>query len=476
MAAGYLVAGLWLLVIIPVFLYVRSTRWMAAWRRREDLSVVACESCRVARSIASVVVLDPEQGTATKLFKPPPVVRLLYWLAFQAKFPYESNTKALEAGKYRREIASMLTLHRFGKDLVAPVTSVDCGHGQCSFVTEYVPGSIAENDEPTRRFLTDVSETFAEAGLSVWQVNPHNPHAHTNLIMTPEGDFKIIDLESAVISLLPAPGQFRSSLKSGNLPIFDDIDFPRLSSYIRNNEAALEASLGSGRVADLNHATRHAEEAIKAWKDAEPRIWGHIISRVYRLLDWKAFFQHLMGALTGADRAAEVFLCRGIDRWEGEGRISVEQAAELRSHLSSRRVQVALRYLGAHLVLSVAIAVPIPGMRSLGRFAWTLVFWGRVQSRRFRHRTVHDGGKVANIHTPLVMLLALVPLVGSAAYLAARPLRYKLLVRLMLDEVGCKLPFRLYQRTHLDRWVAPAPKKVERNEAPAVTAGNRAPR
>ena len=227
-SAGYLLAALWLLVIIPIFVYLRGTRWMSAWQNKENPAVVACESCTVASSIASVVVLDPEEGTATKRYVPPPLVRVLYWIAFQAKFPYENNTAALESGRYRRQIASLLTTHRFGKDLVAPVTTIDCTHGSCSFVTEFIPGELAQNDKQAQKFLGEVSESFAEAGLSVWQVNPRNPHAHTNLILTPEGDYKIIDLESAVISLFPAPGQFRSSLKSGNLPIFDDIDFPRL--------------------------------------------------------------------------------------------------------------------------------------------------------------------------------------------------------------------------------------------------------
>ncbi|MCH8298430.1 MAG: phosphatase PAP2 family protein, partial [Chloroflexi bacterium] len=184
-AAGYLLAAIWLLVIIPIFMYVRGTRWMSAWKNRENPAVVACESCMVASSIASVVVLDPEEGTATKVYVPPPLVRILYWIAFQAKFPYETNAAALQSGKYRRQIASLLTTHRFGKDLVAPVTTIDCTHGNCSFVTEFIPGELAKNDEPAQKFLGEVTESFAEAGLSVWQVNPRNPHAHTNLILTP---------------------------------------------------------------------------------------------------------------------------------------------------------------------------------------------------------------------------------------------------------------------------------------------------
>ena len=181
---------------------------MSSREDRQDLSIIGCESCRIARSIASTVVLDPEQGTATKVYAPPPLVRVLYWLVFQAKFPYETNSSALRAAKYRRQIGSLLTIHRFGKDLVAPVTTVDCGHGNCSFVTEFVPGELAQNDDPAREFMAEVSETFAQAGLSVWQVNPRNPHAHTNLILTQEGDYKIIDLESAVVTLLPQPTHF----------------------------------------------------------------------------------------------------------------------------------------------------------------------------------------------------------------------------------------------------------------------------
>ena len=397
-AAGYLLGSLWLLVIIPVFVYVQGLKWMSSWQR-EDLSVIGCESCRTERSIASVVTLDPEQGTATKVYRPPPLVNLLYWIAFQARFPYKNNSLALEAGRYRRDIASLLTKHRFGKDLVAPVSAVNCMHGECNFVTEFIPGQRVENDESAKVFLGEVAETFAEAGLSVWQINPRNPHAHTNLIRTPEGDFKIIDLESAVVTLLPAPGQWRSALKAGNFPIFDDIDFPRLREYISTNEGALEASLGPDGLADLKHATDHAEQSIGAWKEAEPRIWGHIVSRTYKLLNWQSYAQHLMGAVAGADRAAEVFLCDGIDRWEQEKRITPSEASDLRTRLSSREVQVATRHLGAHLVLSVAVAVPIPGLRSLARFLWTLAFWVKAQGRRFRRRSTTQDRDVSNIHS-----------------------------------------------------------------------------
>ena len=454
-AAGYLLAAIWLMLVIPAFVFLRNTKWMSPRQLGQNASVIACESCKVVGSIASVVVLDPKEGTATKVYTPPPLARLLYWMAFQAKFPYETNVAALKSGKYRRQIASLLTAHRFGKDLVAPVTSIDCGHGSCSFVTEYIPGEVAKNDEAAQKFLGEVSESFAEAGLSVWQVNPRNPHAHTNLIHTPEGDYKIIDLESAVVTLLPAPGQLRSSLKSGNLPIFDDIDFPRLRNYAIENETELVASVGADGLAALKHATDHAEQSINAWKDAEPRIWGHIVSRIYKLLNWKSYLQHLKGALNGVDRAGEAFLVSGIDRWEYEGRISTLGAAELRTRMASGDVQEATRHLGAHLVLSVALAIPVPGIRSLARSLWTMTFWAKAQLKRFRRRGEVAPDRAHNIHTPLVMVLALIPALGGVAYLASRPLRNKPSIQLILDQAAWKLPFGLYRRSPLGRRLAP---------------------
>ena len=53
------------------------------------------------------------------------------------------------------------------------------------------------------------------------------------------------------------------------------------------------------------------------------------------------------------------------------------------------------------------------------------------------------------------MLIALIPLFGGVAYLASKPLRRKILVRLILDQTGQKLPFKLYARMRLGRWLAP---------------------
>ena len=315
-------------------------------------------------------------------------------------------------------------------------------------------GEKVNNDEPAKRFLAQVAETFAEAGLSVWQINPRNPHAHTNLIRTPEGDFKIIDLESAIVTPLPAPGQWRSALRSGNFPIFDDLDFPRLRQYVSTNGAALEASLGHSGMAELMDAIDRGEGMIRSWKNAEPRLWGRLASRMYRLFNRAAFFNRMGDALQGADRVAETFLSSGIDRWEREGKLEPSQAVALRSQLSSGEVRDSLHHLGAHLVLSAVLRFPFG---SAARLVWTVAFWGITQSRRFRSRDTAQAGVVSNVHTPLVMVLSIIPGFGAIAYLAARPLRRKLLIRLMLDQTAWKLPFKLYTRMGLGRLLAPTP-------------------
>ena len=123
---------------------------------------------------------------------------------------------------------------------------------------------------------------------------------------------------------------------------------------------------------------------------------------------------------------------------------------------------------GVHLVMSVAIVLPIPGMRSLARFLWTFAFWIAAQITRLFSKRVIGAKSVPNIHTPLVMVLALLPALGGIAYLASPPLRSKILVRLMLDQVAWKLPFKLYQRTRIGRWLAPPIKQADPHMVSAV--------
>ena len=102
----------------------------------------------------------------------------------------------------------------------------------------------------------------------------------------------------------------------------------------------------------------------------------------------------------------------------------------MKGYLASREVNSAMRHLGVHLVISAIFRFPIG---SAMRLFWTLSFWVKLQVHRLRHGPgpVPDHGP--NIHNPLVMILSIIPGLGAVAYLASRPMRRKILVRLMLD-------------------------------------------
>ncbi len=138
--------------------------------------------------------------------------------------------------------------------------------------------------------------------------------------------------------------------------------------------------------------------------------------------------------MAGADRAAEEFVNGGMERWERNGNLGPSQAAALRTYLSSGQVQDALHHLGVHILLSAPI--PIPGLQNVARLAWTLVFSVVTRLRRYRYRSTGSAEKLPDIHTPLVMALSLLPVLGSFAYLAARPLWNKLLIRLIVDQAA----------------------------------------
>lgn len=73
----------------------------------------------------------------------------------------------------------------------------------------------------------------------------------------------------------------------------------------------------------------------------------------------------------------------------------------------------------------------------------------------WKRSTIRPGVKYTY---PPVMVLSLIPVFGGGACMVSRPLRQKLLIRLMVALSAYELPFRLYLRLHLSRWLAP-PKR-----------------
>ncbi|MCH8102249.1 MAG: phosphatase PAP2 family protein [Chloroflexi bacterium] len=426
-------AGLGVLTL--VYRRLENVRWISAPKMGRDVPGVSGDGIRYNGSYASAVVLDANAGTATKHFRPPAIIQAMYWTAFQSRFPYDHNRDALEATTYRRRIAGLLTRYRFGKDLVAPVLEIDWSSGKPSMITELIPGHEAENDEPAKEFLGDVSELFANAGLPVWQLNPRNPHAHTNLILTPEGDYKIVDLESAIVTPFPAAGQFRSALRRGAYPIFDDIDFDRLRAFVASNRVEMHSALGTEGMRELDRSIADAERSITAWQGSETRLASKIIRVTYAMFNWTGAYRKLRNLVETSDERAEAFLVKGLDRWQDEGRISASDANETRRYLAGGEVHDGLRHLGAHLAITAVLRFPFG---SIARPVWTLFFFLRELSLRLRPGTRDRRGSLM-LHGPHVMLLSIVPGFGGLAYLVSGPLRKPILLRLILDRVARKL-------------------------------------
>ena len=136
----------------------------------------------ISGGLASRVLLDRVHGTAIKKYDPPWFVRLLYWLAFQAPFPYVRNEASLRAARARRVIASRLTEFWFGTDHVAATLDIQCDEEGCIFITQLIDGEVPKDKKQARAFLRKIAPRFQEVGLPTWQVDPLNPKAPGNII------------------------------------------------------------------------------------------------------------------------------------------------------------------------------------------------------------------------------------------------------------------------------------------------------
>ena len=197
------------------------------------------EGVTVAGSIASKVYLDWKAGTATKEYSPPLPVRALYRLAFQAPFPYQCRKDALEAAVAKRKIAGLLTKHRFGYDMVAAAYGIHEGENGYRFVTELIEGDEPRSNSEVEDLLKRMYAFFQETGMPTWQIAPGNPHAYSNFIRRPNGEMKLIDLESALVSTSYPWKELRAALRDGNFPTFDDVDFVQLHGYVDTHKLEL---------------------------------------------------------------------------------------------------------------------------------------------------------------------------------------------------------------------------------------------
>ncbi len=268
---------------------------------------------------------------------------------------------------------------------------------------------------------------------------------------------KLIDLESAIISI-PCWQELSASLRDGNFPAFDDVDFEKLHSYVESHAAELKQSLGTEGYKKLRKSVEIAEVNTQSWKGSEQRIWGRVTSWIYRHLNIGGYFKKVRRSADKGESMARAFATAAIERWEREGRIDSQKAAAMQSTLSTNEVRDITMHMGAHLILSVAIAIPIPGLRSLARFAWTASFRMNAFFNRLRGKISKEEYQLAkSIHTVPVMIISLIPGVGAVAYVASGTMIKNGLARVLLDQGMHKLPFGLYRKLHLARILAPRP-------------------
>lgn len=448
---GYLLGVLGPLIFIPVYHRLEKIRWVTAPRVGIDVPSPETANAIIAGSYGSAVVIEPSRGTALKYFDPPVALRALYWMSFQKSFPYIDNVDALEAAVFRRRIAGLITRYRFGKNLIAQISEIDWHDGKACMVTEYIRGQEPESNVEAWDFLSAVEVLFDEAGLPGWQLNPHNPHAHTNLVRTADGDFVIIDLESGFVTPMPALSRLRASLKQGTLPVFDDMDFDKLRQFVAQREADLHRRLGPGGYAELLDAIEKGEGAYNRWRAGEARIWGRSIRLLYRVLNIRADFAFARSGMASAQQRASGYMEKGLDRWESESRIPKAKADEIRVALKDKDMQIAMEHLGAHMLISTVLRFPIG---SITRFLWTLTFMVKATSNLVRFKDDAGSGGL-RIHNPIVLIWSGLPGVGAIAYIWSGPLFKPTLIRLALDETLHEMPFRIYTRLGFSKWLPP---------------------
>lgn len=399
------------------------------------------EQRRHTHALTSVVFFD--ETTVSKVYNPGFLPRALYWLSFQAPFPYVANRAALDAAMQRRNLAALLTEYWYGEAQVARVTGIDVVEGNLAVTSELVDGREPVNRAAAKHFLRDLRARFEQAGLPTWQIDPRQPRAVDNVLETADGRYMIVDLESGLVSPLASLKSWMRAIRRGHAPLFDTVYFDVTREYVASEAEAIRSSKGAAWLVELEATLSAAEQSANAWYASEPRLWSKLID----VRNWKPRAER---AVAGGQEKALGWLTTSVDTWQAEGRISTNEATRLRAEMDTPQFQAVVPHLGAHVGISILLRFPLG---SIARVGWSAVALlgatGRLLARRIDLAT----WKLSfSIHNPVVIALAAIPGFGAFAYLAAGPIRSnRLLMRLTVDAVMFKMPWRLYERTGMRR-------------------------
>ncbi len=406
-----------------------------------------------AHALTSTVFFNDE--TVAKVYAPGFLPRALYWLAYQAEFPYIRNRQALVAARERRNLAALLSTYWYGESAVARVTDVAAVDGNLALVSERVDGSMPADRAAAKDWLRGLRTRFEAAGLPTWQIDPRQPRAIDNVLETADGRYMIVDLESGLVSPLASLKSWWRAFRRGMVPIYDDVYFDVTRAYVDAHAAAMRVALGADGFAELRATLERAERATAAWHAGEPRIWSRTLKAAWHGFYVRSWPERVRARVDEGQQKATDWLNGAVASWQAEGRIDQLQANRLRGEIASPAVQTVLPHFGAHFVMSVFLRFPFG---SIARFAWSL--WGLAAAtvKLLARRIDRQSWKHAwDVHHPVVILLSAIPGFGAFAYLAARPVRSnRLLMRVTVDAVMLKVPKGLYERSGLRKLIAPA--------------------
>ena len=409
------------------------------------------ESRPHAHALTSTVFFNGD--TVSKVYAPGFVPRAIYWLAYQAEFPYIRNRVALAAAIERRNLAGMLTEYWFGSSRVAKATGIDIIEGRYALTGEFVDGHEPANRKDAKAFLVELRSRFEDAGLPTWQIDPRQPRAIDNVLETADGKYMVVDLESGLVSPLASLKTWARAVRRGLVPIYDDVYYDVTRAYIAREEAAMRAAMGDEWLAQLHAQVDSADAKTAEWHSGELRIWNKIVGGVWNGYGVRTWRSRAQARVAGGQDKALGWMTTSVDTWLEEGRITRKEAAEMRAQMDTPMFQAVLPHLGAHLIITVFLRFPFG---SIARMAWTGYALGAATVKLMMRKIDRHAWKQAwDIHSPVVLLLSAIPGFGAFAYLAAKPVRSnRLLMRVTVDAVMHKVPWKLYERSGMRRIIA----------------------
>jgi len=127
----------------------------------------------------------------------------------------------------------------------------------------------------------------------------------------------------------------------------------------------------------------------------------------------------------------------------------------LREKMQEPQFVAVLPHFGVHLTIGAVLRFPIGSITRASYVFLNLL----IATLRLITRRIDRGAwrRACGIHSPLVLVIAGMPGIGTFAYLTSRPMRTNpLLLRVALDAALLKVPWRIYERTGL-RWVIARP-------------------